>query len=791
MRAGARLALAVAAVLASLARASPDAGTVAAGTLAAEIADVGASSSESPPSRRPPAGRYHVTYRGYEHTLAARLEDALEKEFGGDEDGDGEEEARDEGPGDDAGRRRRGGKFEENAVKEGAVLEGVVRVGGSLEDRRENEEDAGDAGPRAPSGGSIADGAGGGADDAGGDDERAANAANAANAADSSASSSSSASVSSSSSAPPSPPLVAGSSDKSSAEERLAMAERFLHELGATAAAVDRAVTGRDASSGSDAAEDSVARLLDRRDNEFVLANPGTGVPSLRTDARLIFDLVAVFVSGALGAFACARWSLPPTLGYVFAGVLVGPSGLDAVREPVQVSTLAHLGVLFPLFARGAELARDGKREARARSRARGNLPGTSAGTRRRAAFAGAVSAASVAAVGAALAPAAGAKPSAGAVLGAVVFFSSTDMIRWGMNEEVDGTIGSGGTVGGLFIGRGGGLHREGSSSVSVSSTSLYPRLGYPSAATVQTLRRRLAVQDWSLGPSFALFAAMRGVRDWRGGSWILFAATVRSVAFLLVAWFASAFTRLFTRRALKKANRADRAELRDVGLVGACLLMAALSDHFELGTELGAFAAGVLVGGGREDEDEDENDLYTAEENTAAKSSSQNSGGSSLAGKTRASSSRRTTRESDVRGRGAPIDAVRRLFEALQLTSAGVVFRPGYVRERFAAVALGSAFVLAVKAAAGTVAHRAAGAEATSAAHAAVLGAQVGDFSLAMLTRARALGVVSKDAHGAMLSVAVVNLVSAPVVNFRWVPKLLGHGLPGRRGPAEERHRA
>ena len=187
------------------------------------------------------------------------------------------------------------------------------------------------------------------------------------------------------------------------------MAERFLHELGATAAAVDRAVTGRDASSGSDAAEDSVARLLDRRDNEFVLANPGTGVPSLRTDARLIFDLVAVFVSGALGAFACARWSLPPTLGYVFAGVFVGPSGLDAVREPVQVSTLAHLGVLFPLFARGAELARDGKREARARSRARGNLQGTSAGTRRRAAFAGAVSAASVAAVGAALAPAAGA----------------------------------------------------------------------------------------------------------------------------------------------------------------------------------------------------------------------------------------------------------------------------------------------------------------------------------------------------------------------------------------------
>ena len=47
MRVGARLALAVAAVLASLARASPDAGTVAAGTLAAEIADVGASSSES------------------------------------------------------------------------------------------------------------------------------------------------------------------------------------------------------------------------------------------------------------------------------------------------------------------------------------------------------------------------------------------------------------------------------------------------------------------------------------------------------------------------------------------------------------------------------------------------------------------------------------------------------------------------------------------------------------------------------------------------------------------------
>ena len=194
------------------------------------------------------------------------------------------------------------------------------------------------------------------------------------------------------------------------------MAERFLHELGATAAAVDRAVTGRDASSGSDAAEDSVARLLDRGDNEFVLANPGTGVPSLRTDARLIFDLVAVFVSGALGAFACARWSLPPTLGYVFAGVLVGPSGLDAVREPVQVSTLAHLGVLFPLFARGAELARDGKRRGRGAARAEtsGREPPRGRGGGQRPP---APSPPRPSLAAGARRPAAGAKPSAGAVL--------------------------------------------------------------------------------------------------------------------------------------------------------------------------------------------------------------------------------------------------------------------------------------------------------------------------------------------------------------------------------------
>ncbi|KAI8530953.1 hypothetical protein RHMOL_Rhmol11G0100000 [Rhododendron molle] len=97
--------------------------------------------------------------------------------------------------------------------------------------------------------------------------------------------------------------------------------------------------------------------LIDRKDNVFIISNFKSKYPVLQLDLRLISDLVVVIVSATGGgiAFACA--GQPVITGYLLAGSLVGPGGLDFVSEMVQVETVAQFGVIFLLFALGLEFS--------------------------------------------------------------------------------------------------------------------------------------------------------------------------------------------------------------------------------------------------------------------------------------------------------------------------------------------------------------------------------------------------------------------------------------------------
>ncbi|CAB87698.1 putative potassium transport protein [Arabidopsis thaliana] len=71
----------------------------------------------------------------------------------------------------------------------------------------------------------------------------------------------------------------------------------------------------------------------------------------------LISDLVVVIVSATCGgiAFACA--GQPVITGYLLAGSIIGPGGLNFISEMVQVETVAQFGVVFLLFALGLEFS--------------------------------------------------------------------------------------------------------------------------------------------------------------------------------------------------------------------------------------------------------------------------------------------------------------------------------------------------------------------------------------------------------------------------------------------------
>ncbi|XP_020697828.1 K(+) efflux antiporter 5 isoform X1 [Dendrobium catenatum] len=100
-------------------------------------------------------------------------------------------------------------------------------------------------------------------------------------------------------------------------------------------------------------------QLIDQKDNLFVISNRKSKYPVLQLDLRLISDLVVVIVSAAVGGVTFSLLGQPVIVGYLLAGSLIGPGGLNFISEIVQVETTAQFGVVFLLFALGLEFSVD------------------------------------------------------------------------------------------------------------------------------------------------------------------------------------------------------------------------------------------------------------------------------------------------------------------------------------------------------------------------------------------------------------------------------------------------
>src|SRR3954452_11649553 len=74
-------------------------------------------------------------------------------------------------------------------------------------------------------------------------------------------------------------------------------------------------------------------------------------------DLQLILDLVAAVLAAFVGGVVAQRLGQPVILGYLIAGVVIGPftPGPSAGVHTVQV--LAEMGVAFLMFALGAEVS--------------------------------------------------------------------------------------------------------------------------------------------------------------------------------------------------------------------------------------------------------------------------------------------------------------------------------------------------------------------------------------------------------------------------------------------------
>lgn len=76
------------------------------------------------------------------------------------------------------------------------------------------------------------------------------------------------------------------------------------------------------------------------------------GVPFLR-------EMVALFAVSAALAYVCFRLRLVPIVGFLIAGVLIGPHALGLVRDLDLIASTAEVGVILLLFTLGVEFSLD------------------------------------------------------------------------------------------------------------------------------------------------------------------------------------------------------------------------------------------------------------------------------------------------------------------------------------------------------------------------------------------------------------------------------------------------
>jgi CPA2 family monovalent cation:H+ antiporter-2 len=72
-----------------------------------------------------------------------------------------------------------------------------------------------------------------------------------------------------------------------------------------------------------------------------------------------LLEVVAIVLAAAVVAYVSHRLGLVPIVGFLLAGVLIGPSALGLVEDPELIDAAAEVGVLLLLFTIGIEFSLD------------------------------------------------------------------------------------------------------------------------------------------------------------------------------------------------------------------------------------------------------------------------------------------------------------------------------------------------------------------------------------------------------------------------------------------------
>ncbi|MDX2240756.1 MAG: cation:proton antiporter [Leptolyngbyaceae cyanobacterium bins.302] len=255
----------------------------------------------------------------------------------------------------------------------------------------------------------------------------------------------------------------------------------------------------------------------------------------MQEDFRLIVDLVTVLGAAAIGGLVAALLRQPILLGYLIAGIVVGPTGLGLIKELIQVETLAQFGVAFLLFALGVEFSFSELSKVKGISLGGGALQITLT-----------ILITSLASLGMGWVT----SPAQGVFLGAILSLSSTAVVLKSLMERNE--------------------------------------TGTPHG---QVLLGILVVQDLALGLMLAVLPALDKPMEEIGLAvgWAL----LQTGLFALGAIAAGIWV---IPRLLHIIARTESRDLFLLCVVALCLAIALLTEHLGLSIEMGAFVAGLMI---------------------------------------------------------------------------------------------------------------------------------------------------------------------------------------------------
>src|SRR5687768_12179866 len=72
---------------------------------------------------------------------------------------------------------------------------------------------------------------------------------------------------------------------------------------------------------------------------------------------QFLTEIVTLIVAGAVIAYICFRLRLVPIVGFLLAGVMIGPNAVGLVRDQALIDATAEIGVILLLFTIGIEFS--------------------------------------------------------------------------------------------------------------------------------------------------------------------------------------------------------------------------------------------------------------------------------------------------------------------------------------------------------------------------------------------------------------------------------------------------